>query len=104
MSQQRSAQDFLKDLEDQNITVSQWCRDHKFANNTVWAVISGKVLGRSGEARRAMKLMGLELPTARRDYPAKTERKALDQNGFSVDAVPFGTAPARRVAKPGAAA
>jgi hypothetical protein len=79
----RTAGDFLKELEDKNISVAQWCRDHQMATSTVWAVVDGRVLGRSGEARRAMQLMKLPLPSARRNYPRKvrTSRKASTSAG-----------------------
>jgi len=72
----RSAQDFLNELERKNVTVAQWCRDNKFSTSIVWAVISGAVLGRSGESRRAMQSMGLPLPSARRNRPAHQEGRA----------------------------
>lgn len=62
----RSADDFLKELEEANVTVAQWCRENSLSSGVVWAVIRGAVVGRSGEARRAMKLMKLPLPSARR--------------------------------------
>jgi gp16 family phage-associated protein len=72
----RTAQDFLNDLESKNVTVAQWCRDNKFSTSIVWAVISGAVVGRSGESRRAMQSMGLPLPSARRNRPAQQEGRA----------------------------
>ena len=79
MPQVRTAEDFLKELEDRNLSVAQWCREHRASTNTVWAIAAGRVLGRSGEARRVMKLMGLEVPSFRRDHPNKvraTEKTA----------------------------
>ncbi|MDD2711386.1 MAG: hypothetical protein PHU77_00560 [Simplicispira sp.] len=81
MSQNRTIEDFLKELEDQNISVAKWCREHSMSTSTIWALASGHTLGRSGEARRALELMGLPLPTARRDHPHKVVRKALATQG-----------------------
>lgn len=73
IAKQRTAQDFLNELENKNVTVAQWCRDHKFNTSIVWAVIGGTVVGRCGEARRAMQCMGLPLPSARRNRAPKVD-------------------------------
>lgn len=79
MSKDRTFEDFLKELEDQDLSVAKWAREHKLASNTVWAIGRGQVIGRSGEARRAMKLMGLPLPSARREHPHKVRAAARKQ-------------------------
>ncbi len=76
MSQARTAEDFFKELEDQNISVSQWCRNHQASTNTVWSIARGVLVGRGGEARRVMKLMGLPVPSMRRDHPQKAKAAA----------------------------
>ena len=91
MTQERTIEDFLKELEDQDISVSKWCRGHHMSPNTVWALAKGQTLGRSGESRRALKLMGLPLPSARRNHPNKNKAaaKTLGKFGFPADAKPF---------------
>lgn len=79
MSRKRTVEDFLKELEDQNMPVAAWCRQHQLTTNTVWSIAGGRVLGRTGEARRAMKLMGLEVPSFRRDHPNKVKAAAKKQ-------------------------
>ena len=87
MTEQRTVQDFLKELEDQNVSVTQWCREHKFGSSTVWAVIRGTVMGRSGEARRVLQAMRLPLPSARRKLPGTAPQR--DRFGQRLDAKPF---------------
>lgn len=81
MSRERTIEDFLNELEEQDLSVSKWCRENKLSSNTIWAIARGQVIGRSGDARRALKLMNLPLPSARREHPHKERavRKAAEK-------------------------
>ena len=76
MPHERTAEDFFKELEDKDLSVSQWCRDNQASTNTVWSIARGTLVGRGGEARRVMKLMGLPVPSMRRDHPQKAKAAA----------------------------
>lgn len=67
MRTNRTPQDFLDELAAKDMSVAQWCRDHRVTTTTVWSVIKGTVLGRRGQARRARRLMGLPLPSTKVD-------------------------------------
>ena len=85
MTQERTFEEFLKELEEQDLSVAKWCREKGLSSNTVWAIGRGQVIGRSGEARRAMKLMNLPLPSMRRQHPLKD--KAAQKRASAKEAV-----------------
>lgn len=64
MAKHRTTHDFLRELQAQDKTVSQWCREKGFSAALAYRVIKGQSLGRWGEVRRIAKAMGLPLPAS----------------------------------------
>lgn len=59
MTKTRTPAEFLEHLQQQDMTVAEWCREHRFSQQLAYRVLNGKTLGRWGEARRITKAMGL---------------------------------------------
>lgn len=60
MTKTRTPAEFLKHLQQQDMTVAEWCRENRFSQQLAYRVLNGKTLGRWGEARRITKAMGLK--------------------------------------------
>ncbi len=61
--QRKTVDDFQRDLESQNVTVSQWARDKSLNLNVVFMVLQGRCLGYRGAAREVMQAMGINPPS-----------------------------------------
>ena len=57
-----SVADFLRTLEQQNITLAEWSRRNNLDMQAVYAVCNGRALGSRGKTRAVMAAMGLPLP------------------------------------------
>ena len=60
MTKTRTPAEFLEHLQQQDMTVAEWCRENRFSQQLAYRVLNGKTLGRWGEARRITKAMGLK--------------------------------------------
>lgn len=59
---------FLAALDEADLTVAAWARQHKLPLTLVYQVLHGRLSGRRGHARRIVKTMGLPLPDT---HPAR---------------------------------
>lgn len=66
MSKKRTPEDFLRELQESDKTLAQWCREQRFSASLASRVLRGETLGRWGEARRIVRAMGLPLPDMRK--------------------------------------
>lgn len=46
----------------QGLTISQWAADHGFKSEEVYAVLSGRTVGRRGRAHEVAVALGIKLP------------------------------------------
>ena len=62
----KTVADFLRTLEEQDLSLAEWARRKNLNMQAVYTVCSGRAQGKRGETRRAMKAMGLPLPPMHR--------------------------------------
>lgn len=67
----RTLDAFLRDLADQNKSISAWAQEHGFSLNAVYAVTMRRNSGVRGQSREIVRAMGLPLPP-----PFKPRREA----------------------------
>jgi gp16 family phage-associated protein len=53
---------FVDDLGKKNMTVAAWSRANNFDRHKVYAVLRGRIRGRSGESRLILERMGVKPP------------------------------------------
>lgn len=58
----KTVEQFLAELAERDMSIADWCRQHKQPKNTVYALCGKRFNGTRGEARRVARAMGLALP------------------------------------------
>ncbi len=56
---------FMKELEEQNLTLADWARERQLDLNVVYMVARGRAIGRRGKSRAVLQAMGIALPPMR---------------------------------------
>lgn len=62
MARKKTVDQFLLELEKENITLAEWSRRNDLDMQAVYTVCNGRALGRRGKTRAVMEAMGLPLP------------------------------------------
>ena len=76
MVRKKSIEDFLHELEKENITLAEWSRRNKLDMQAVYTVCNGRALGRRGKTREVMAAMGLVLPPMHKNHLAAHQGSA----------------------------
>lgn len=75
MVRKKSVEDFLSELEKENITLAEWSRRNNLDMQAVYTVCNGRALGRRGNTRQVMAAMGLPLPPMHKNGVAANASK-----------------------------
>lgn len=59
----RTLDQFLTELGDQDMSISDWAKQKGFSLSSVYQVTRERTVGHRGEARKIARAMGLPLPT-----------------------------------------